>query len=608
MNRCTLSYTLVGVNVETRIKTRRAAIDITGTRTIACAGMPSLPSSGMVSVRSVLLRGVLLLILAAGLPSPQVAAQPAPLKGVVWTAPADLNQAETELIEMHRIGVEAVRTDVLVDERLLVLADTLGLQFFQELPLDDLSATALTDTLDFARRLIEEAVARSRNHTSARHFGLARRSDTSDLRACAFFEHLAERVHRAPQSEAYYLSAFVESDRCSGTVDFVLLDARDAPAPTALLRRWRTAHATLPAHHVGLGALGIWVRTGLDQGLNTPHTPETQARYLENYLGAILNNAAAPRVRAVFVYRWRDARATAPSPALDLDHPYQLNYGLYTSDGIQRPAYRVLHGFYSGTQTVFAFSTGQAPPQEIPWSLLFGWLVFVLIGACYALSPRFRYMVPRYFLGHSFYREAIREGREVLLGSSVALLVALGLSAGVTGSIFLETLRREAAFRHLFRALQEPVQTIGVALLAQPWMLVLLLGSVYALGVAVWTSLLAFLSRRRQPLIPGQALMLVLWAHWPFPLLMVGAILVTTLPEAQVAPAMVALAGGWLLATAWALIRTLRDYAAITHNAPYLVLATGLANPVMLVLLIILFIMLDAGPELTFFWHLITRG
>lgn len=561
-----------------------------------------------------LLRSVPLLLLcgaftgaARGQEQP-AATSPAPLKGIVWEAPANPDQAVAELRAMRRLGVEAVRTDLLQDERLFELADTVGLQFFQELPLDGLSAAALLDTLIHARRLLEQAVARARNHVSARHFGLARRSDTSDPRACAFFEHLAERAHRAPNSEVYYLSAFIEADRCADAVDFVLLDALDASDPAGRLTRWQAAHAASSRRRAGIGALGAWVGAQSASGLRAHRSPEAQARYLETHLGRLLADAMPAAPRAVFVHRWRDIRAATPSPARDLTRPYQESYGLYTSDETPRPARDVVQGFYTGTQTTFAFPAGDAPGLEIPWSLLFGWLVFILIACGYALSPRFRYMVPRYFLAHGFYREAIREGREVLLGVSVALLVALALSAGVFGSVFLDIVRHEAAFRFLFRALPQPVQLVGVPLLAQPWMMVLLVGSFYALGVALWTTLLSFASRRRLPLIPGQALMLVLWARWPFPLLTAGAMVAPTLSEPLALSLMLALAGVWAVATCSSIVRTLRDYAAITNSRAALIVAMGFANPLLLLLLAAFFLTFDAGPAFTFFWHLVTRS
>ncbi|MFQ5570630.1 MAG: hypothetical protein ACE5G0_13185 [Rhodothermales bacterium] len=526
---------------------------------------------------------------------------------MVWTVPPDPGQAEAALSQMHRMGVEAVRTGLIRHERLLSLADSLGLQFFQELPLDYVPAPQLSDTLEYALRLLEGAVAQARNHPSARHFGLARRSDTSDPQACPFFEQLAERVHRAPGSQVYYLSTFIEAERCADTVDFVLLDALDATDAASLPARWKAAHPTARAR-VGIGALGWWISARTTTGLRTPRSSQSQARYLETNLGTLLSGTTDPLPYAVFVYRWHDVPTPTPSPARDLNQPYLLSYGLHADDGRPRPARDVVAGFYTETQTVFAFPSGDAPPQGIPWILLIGWLVFILIAVPYALSPRLRHMVPRYFLSHGFYREGIREGRDVLLGASVVLLVATALSAGVLGSVFLDVMRQEAAFRFLFRLLPEPVQPIGVALLAQPWMMVLLLGSFYALGIALWTPLLSLASRRRRPLVPGQVLMLVLWARWPFPLLMAGAMIASTLSHRLAILLMLGLAGGWMVTTCLAIFRTLRDYAAITRVSFFWIAVIGLANPLLLLILLGFVWSLDLGPALSFFWHLATRS
>ncbi len=549
-------------------------------------------------------------MLAACASGPEAAAQTtprqgAPLRGMVWQVPPDAEQAQDDLLQMHRLGVEAVRTSLLDDENLLVLADTLGLHLFQELPLDGLPAAALYDTLAFALRALEAALQRAQGHPSARHFGLARRSDTSDPHACRFFEQLARSVHQLPGGQAYYLGPFIEDDRCAAAVDFVLLDAREAPNPAGLLLRWRAAPAVPARRPAGIGALGAWVSARAVPGLRDPRSAESQARYLEKHLRALLYDAAqAPP--AVFVHRWRDVRTPTPSPAYDLARPYEQGYGLHTADDVPRPALDVVRGFFTGQQTVFAFPAGEAPAQEVPWPVLIGWLALVLVAACYALSPRFRFMVVRYFQAHGFYREAIREGRDVLLGASVVLLVTLALSVGVLGSALLEAARREPVFQRFFEALPGPVQVVGVALLAQPWMLVLLISSVYALGVALWTSLLSLASRRRQPLVPGQVLMLVLWVRWSFLPLMAGAMVVPSLPAAL--PVALALVACWMLLTLYAIVRTLVDYAAITYVPAYQVALIGLLNPVVLLGVAAFALALNRAPMLAFLWHLATRS
>ena len=102
--------------------------------------------------------------------------------------------------------------------------------------------------------------------------------------------------------------------------------------------------------------------------------------------------------------------------------------------------------------------------------------------------------------------------------------------------------------------------------------------------------------------------MLVLWARWPFPLLMLGAMVVLTLSEPWRVPVMLGLAGAWALATLSAIVRTLRDYRATTFSPTSLLVAMGFANPLPLFLLLIFFLTFDADPVFLFFWHLATRS
>jgi hypothetical protein len=101
-------------------------------------------------------------------------AQDRPLNGVVWTPPESVEHATRVLQDMAADGVEAVRTPLLLDERLIRVADTLGMQWYQDLPLSYLSAEALQDTLSFARIQLDQWMAVAERHPSLRHVGLAR--------------------------------------------------------------------------------------------------------------------------------------------------------------------------------------------------------------------------------------------------------------------------------------------------------------------------------------------------------------------------------------------------------------------------------------------------
>ncbi len=535
--------------------------------------------------RKAVLLSLLGVLLLAVLPGRPLGAQP--LKGVVWAVPPSVEQAQDDLIRMHRAGVEAVRTGLVTDERLLALADTLGLRLFQELPLDYLPARLLADTLAHARRLLAEAWARSRNHPAARHFGLARRSDTADPAACAFFEALAALLPRDEGVQVYYVSAFPRADRCRDTVDFVLYDGHDALSSVPL---------PLP---FGLATLGAPVDPGAAPGLRRPYSPEAQARFLETHLTALLDAGAGPV--AVFVHRWRDAPAASPANPEPPD-PYGRRYGLHDATGTPRPAFAVVAGLYTGRQRVFAFPAGQLPAPPVPWLPLTGWGLLALLALYYAQSPRARLMVPRYFLAHTFYGEALREGRDVLPLGSTLLLMAAATAVGMVTALVAETYRTSAAALALLHTLPPGLRAVATGLLLHPWMALLLTGSLYVLVLSLWASVIALTTRRRR-LTPAQVFMLVAWPRWSFLLLMLAAMVTASLPaEARPLPLLLAVTLALMLG---ALIRTVIDYARITRPTPLLLATVILTHPLVLSLPLAALALSLFGPWLTFLGHLL---
>ena len=527
--------------------------------------------------------------LLAGVAGGPARAQPKVWKGVVWAAPADVRQAEGDLIRMRRAGVEAVRTGLVRDERLLALADTLGLRFFQELPLDALPAARLADTLAFARETLRRALARARGHPSARHFGLARRIDTSVPEACDFFRALAGM--RPDGVRVYYVSVFTAADRCRDAVDFVLLDGRDRLPPVT---DWTGR---------GLATLGAWVDPDGPRGLRNAHAPEAQARFLETRLNALLD-AASPPV-AVFVHRWRDAAPDADADPEPPD-PYGRRYGLHDRTGRPRLAFDVTAGVYTGRQRVFAFPAGRAPGPGAPWIVLVGWAVVAMLAVHYARSPRFRFMAPRYFLAHGFYRDAVREGRDVLPMTSALLLLAIAAGVGMTASVVFGAITDTRAVMTALRWLPGGMRETLAGLLGQPWLLALTAGSLYALALALWAAALAFVARRRRPLTPGQVFMLVVWPRWMLLPLMAAAMVLGARPVSPGTAA--ALAGAWLLLTLWATVRTLIDFARITRAPFARTLAAAFTHPFVLLGVPACFLAAAFfGPWLSFLRHLVTR-
>jgi len=490
------------------------------------------------------------------------------------------------------MGVEAVRTGLIAEPRLLSLADSLGLQIFQELPNEHLSARALNNAMGYARRLLEQSLALSRDHASARHFGLARRSDTSNPHACTYFAPLVALAHAVPGVRVYYVSAFPDSDVCRGMVDFVLFDALD--------------QAPRRSENAGLATLGTWIRKDAWHGLRKPHSPESQARFLETNLNAAL--ADTSDLEAVFVHRWRDSQANEERAGPERPDPFGRLYGLYDKQGNPRPAQQVVAGIYSGRQRVFAFSAGTPTPSPWPWVIVLGWGVFALIGVYYQQSPGFRFTVPRYFFAHVFYREVVREGRDVLPAASGLIMVVLGVSMGLMGIVFVSAFQETQAVLLFLKSLGPAGREVIVGLLVHPWMLMLSIGSVYILGLSLWAAILALAAGGRGKLTPGQAFMLVVWPRWPFLVLLIMAMILSEEPQ-DTANGAIVLFIVWLVASMASIIRSLIDFANVTGAQLGRTMLVGLANPLIVVGLLVLFVALTLyRSQVGFFWHLLIRS
>ncbi len=520
-----------------------------------------------------------------------------PVRGVVWTPPGDDAGAMQDLLRMEQIGVQAVRTGLIEDPRLLRLADRLGLQFYQELPVDFLSAQALRDTLEWAGELLQTALERAGGHPSARHFGLARFGDTSSPRACAYFDVMSELA--PPNVQTYYVTAFVENDRCADEVDFVLFDALGAETPSQLLTR---RIEELPNTAAGLAAVGAWT-DGRRGGLAEAHSLESQARYLEETLGRLLGYGPEPVTAdpvALFVYRWRSAD---DSPALP-GRPGR-SYALLDEAGNPRPAALVLGGMYTGEQTVFAFPAGESSLPDVPWLTLFGWGVVALLGGGYAGSPRFRRMAPRYFGSHGFYREAIQEGRDVMAGISFVLLGAVSISTGIIVTVQAHILREGMVLQVLLGG--GSLAGLG-ALLAQPWLMVLVVAGIHAAAALFWGTALGVLSRRRYRLGLTQCLALIVWPRWTFHVLMVAMLVIATLPPSQAVTYMVVVSGIWAACILYAVGRAFVDFARVTRVSPVIAGVAAILNPILLALLVSVFVVMQHADAATFLWHLATRS
>ena len=522
----------------------------------------------------------------AALFPPPAAAQQAPLKGVAWSPPENASQAMRDLYAMAEMGAEAVRVPFIPNEHALAAADTLGLHIYLDLPVSRLSVSALQDTLAYAQASLDAALDMARRHPSIRAIGLAQRSDTSDPAACAALERLAARARAAaPGLSTYYVTRFSRDDACADAVDFVLADVLDRSDPAAWLDK-------ASASSLGVAALGAAVAPDAPPGLLSPFSPERQARYFEDALPGLL----ARPLRVVFVYRWRDAPAADPSRDA-------RRYGLHDADGRARPALDVVSGIFSGRQTVFAFDRGEPPPKPVSRVILFGWLVILAIGSGYALSPRFRFMLPRYFRSHVFFVEAVYTKREILPGTNLLALFALSAAAGLAGYMTLHHLQATDAFAVVMHYLPPFARSASEQALERPFLYFSLAGGLFALALSLWIVAWSLLLRLGPRVLRmRQVHMLVVWAHWPCFLAMIAAMALSSLP-APSGQAGFILAAVWLCLFLLAFAQVLVDIRLASRAPVYLLVPGALLHPFAWVLFFLLGAALRHPSEVAFAWR-----
>lgn len=524
------------------------------------------------------------------------------LAGVVWNVPDETAAALDDLIAMRRVGVRSVRTGLIADTLVLRAASLLGMSLYQDLPVAGLPATFLVRETASASRVLLEALERARPYPAARHFGLARASDTSDPRARPYFEALTAlaRQRGAPGTQTYYVSLFPAEDAASRTVDLVLLDAREGD-PVAMLRRWRSRHET----PVGLAAVGTGVRPGREGGWRTPGSEAAQARALETTFTDLLALEAPPAV--AFVYRWRDA----PEDAAERDQRAEVTgtrFGLLGGDA-PRPALDVASGFWTGRQRVFAFDAGAPAERELRASplLLLGWGLILGLGVFYAGAPRLSALAPRYFGRRDLYREAVARGYDLSVLETSGLALGLAFAAGVVGASVLRALGRTDALVAATASWSPAAQARLTGLLGQPLTLVLVLALAYGawlLLVLIWLNLMS--GRRR--LRPAQALSLAVWSRWGWLPLMVAALVLGGI-DARLATALApALLGLALLIEVVAGYRMMWDLEAVTKAPPARVLLIGFGVPFLLAVAGLIWLAVTSRAEAGFLWHLATRG
>lgn len=522
---------------------------------------------------------------------PRAAFSTGPVRGVVWQAPAAA--ATADLAAVRRSGFTAVRVDGPPGEAVLRAADSLGLYVYVDLPVDYALRGDLDARMPALRRTIDSLGAQARRHPSVRAVGLARRPDTSDPQTCDRLGDLARHA-RARGLSSYYVAAFIESDRCDGVVDVVLVGARDRAQPETRLERWARTHTT-PA---GLATVGYWVDPDV-RGTRAAHSPEAQARTFEA-LFTRLDTVDAP----VFVYRWRDVPGTQATS----DDPLGRPYGLHDTDGVGRPSLAVVRGLLTDTLSAFAFEAGTARRGGTPSLVGLFWLAVLLAALVYAIEPRIRTLVPRYFRAHGFYRDALRDARDTLAPATFTLMVATVLATGVAVAALAEVLRLLPSFE-AFVTLLPPVlgRTVG-ELVARPWLLAVFVALVDALSMALWTLLFYLAARRRYLFSAWQALGFVVWPRWAAFPLAAAALVAATLPPGLAPRVALAVAGLLALSIVWGGVRALLDLRIVSRPTLTRLALGVLLHPVVLVGVYLTLRAAFLGPRVAFLWRLATQA
>jgi len=517
----------------------------------------------------------------------------APLHGIVWTPPSNPDSALDGLHRIHTTGADAVRLTRPPVDAVLAQADSLGLRLFVDLPVSFVSASALPDSLTAASTALDRLVEQSREYTSLHAIGLARIVDTTVPSSCQALANRAERIRRNnPELTTYYVTPFSpRADRCAHAVDEVLIDVRGAVRPIDRSRAWHDAVST-----ASLGALGTWMHPEASSGLDVPHSAERQARYLEQSLSQLLETER-PSPDAVFVFRWHD-RTTPSVPS--------RRYGLYAADGSPRPSFRVVHGFYTGTQRVFAFPSGSASASGPYGLVLVGWGLVALLGVLYARRSFVRQTFTRYFASHGFYRDSVRQGRDLEPVTNAVLLVTVAAAAATIGICAGRALGTFPATAWFLSTLPPALATPLEAGIENPINIGIAVGGTVISLVLLWSGLLVGMARTTSNLSVAQGLTLITWPCWP--VLPVVPIVLTSVQEPFISPVLLVffVAGSCVLLLFHHSARVLLDYQAVTGVSwPVVVPLAGL-SPAALVGAGFGLVLTHYDVPLVFLWRLMT--
>jgi hypothetical protein len=280
---------------------------------------------------------------------------------------------------------------------------------------------------------------------------------------------------------------------------------------------------------------------------------------------------------------------------------------LHDAAGTPRPAAEVLGGFYTDRQRVFAFPSGTAPSSTPVGSILLSWLLVALLAGLYARNPFVRQTIPRYFAAHGFYRDAVREGRDVGPIENLVLLGGVGIALGIVGTLTAQIAAPQPETALILEALPTDLRAAIATGFTHPSLTGLVVGTLTVLLLLVWNGLLVLTAQLEGSFSMAQGLMLITWPCWPALLGMLIALVAAIRPPVSTGLLGLILlfgGGGAILAVT---IRVLRDYWIISGVSLPWVLLMLLPSPLVLTLLGLGLLDTVYDLPVSLLWHLATR-
>ena len=441
-----------------------------------------------------------------------------PSKGVVWSPPSDPSQANAALQSMKAAGIEAIRTPIIQNESILNTADQLGIQIYQDLPIKSLSHTSLIEELNSIEGIMMTVFQRAKRHPSARNFGILTLCDNSEPIIRTELQRILQTWKaRAPENTRfYYIPAFLDDDCCASLFDFALLEAFDQKEPSKLLSRWRQGNKS----PVGFSSFGLSWTDVTDEGHARSDSDQQAARYFENHLPTYLED---PSLEVVFIEKWKDEE--------DLNLLAGDRYsGLIDPEGNRTIAFDVVSGIYTGSQTQFAINRGQEEPIGPPhWAIFFAWIIVGLTGLVYGYSNTFQGLIRRYFVGHGFYLQEIKQARTISTSFTFAITLLITLIFGVLMSTLFSIASDLPRFDLAVGILPSGLQRFCLLVESIPWFGLLAFMLFYISYLLLCATILVVSSRVGTKVNLYQAMMVVVGSRWMLLLPFVMSTLALTL-------------------------------------------------------------------------------